>query len=91
MLYVRSISVDFEGLDAALSQASGLQQGTVFTDLHVLAAEAVSLKHLQSVVLTVLGRRSTSIEVQYKYLVIGLEWIFGRVSALEYFFFPGTF
>lgn len=54
--YVRAISIDLDGADLVLGQASSLQEGTVFTHLHTLACEVVPVKQLHSVVLSMLGR-----------------------------------
>ena len=53
--YVRSVSVNLDGVDTALGQASGLQEGTVIAQLHTLAGEVVSLEQLHPVVLSMLG------------------------------------
>lgn len=54
--YVRAIAIDLDGADLVLGQASCLEEWTVFTHLHTLACEAVSIKQLHSVVLSMLGR-----------------------------------
>lgn len=54
--YVRAISIDLDGADLVLGQASCLQEWTVFTHLHTLAGEVVSIKQLHPVVLSMLGR-----------------------------------
>lgn len=54
--YVRAIAIDLDGADLVLGQASCLQEWTVLTHLHTLACEVVSIKQLQSVVLSMLGR-----------------------------------
>ena len=55
--YIRSVSVNLEGVDAVLGQASCLQKWTVVTQLHTLAGEVVGLEQLQPVVFSVLGRK----------------------------------
>lgn len=57
--HVRSISVNPDGVDAVLGQASRLQERTVVAQLHTLAAEVVSLEQLHPVVLSMLGRIRT--------------------------------
>lgn len=52
--YVRSISINPDGVDAVVGQASCLQERTVIAHLHALAAEVVSLEQLHPVVLSVL-------------------------------------
>lgn len=54
--YIRSVSINLDGVDAVLGQASCLQEGTVVAQLHTLAAEVVSLEQLHPVVLSMLGR-----------------------------------
>lgn len=51
----RSVSVNPEGVDAVLGQASRLQERTVVAQLHTLACEVVSVKQLHPVVFSVLG------------------------------------
>lgn len=58
-LYIRSISINLDGVDTVLCQASCLQKRTVVTQLHTLAGEVVSLEQLQPVVLSVLQRKMT--------------------------------
>lgn len=52
--YLRSVSIDLDGVDAVLAEATALQEGAVITDLHTLAGEVTGLEQLHSVVLTVL-------------------------------------
>lgn len=52
--YLRSVSVDLDGVDAALAEATALQEWAVITDLHTLAREVTGLEQFHSVVLTVL-------------------------------------
>lgn len=54
MLNSRSVSVDLDGVDAVLGEATALQEGTVVTDLHALTGEVTCLEHLDAVVLSVL-------------------------------------
>lgn len=56
-LYVRSVSINLDGVDTALGQASCLQKRTVVSQLHTLAGEVVSLEQLQPVVLAMLQRK----------------------------------
>lgn len=53
---LRAISIDLDGVDPVLGQASCLQEWTVFAHLHTLACEVVSIKQLHSVVLSMLWR-----------------------------------
>lgn len=57
--HVRSISINLDGIDTVLGQASRLQKWTVVTQLHTLASEVVSLEQLHPVVLSVLGKIMT--------------------------------
>lgn len=57
--YIRSVSINLDGVDAALSQASCVQKWTVVTQLHALAREVVSLEQLHPVVLSMLRRIKT--------------------------------
>lgn len=52
--HLRSISINLDGVDAALRQASCLQERTVVAQLHTLAWEVVSLEQLHPVVLSML-------------------------------------
>lgn len=52
--YSRSVTINLDGVDAVLGQALHPQEGTVFTELHTLAGEVVSLKQLDPIVLSVL-------------------------------------
>lgn len=54
MGYLRSITIDFDGIDTVLAEAPALQEGTVFTQLHTLSREVAALEQLHSVVLTML-------------------------------------
>lgn len=57
--YIRSISINLDGVNAVLGQASCLQERTVVAHLHTLAAKVVSLEELHPVVLSMLGRIMT--------------------------------
>lgn len=50
----RSVSVDPDGVDAALGEAAALQEGTVVADVHALAGEVTGLEQLDAVVFSVL-------------------------------------
>lgn len=54
--YIRSISVNLDGVDAVLGQAPCLQEGTVVTQLHALTGEVVSLEQLHPIVLSMLAK-----------------------------------
>lgn len=58
--YVPSISINLEGVDAALGQASCLQERTIVAQLHALAREVVSLEQLHPEVLSMLRRIMTN-------------------------------
>lgn len=54
--YLRSVSINLDGVDAVLGEASRLQEGTVLAQLHALTVEVVSLEQLHPVVLSMLGK-----------------------------------
>lgn len=71
--YVRSVSIDFEGVDAVLCQAFCLQERTVVTHLHALACEIVSLEQLHPVVFSMLGEDNDVSHTQHYNTIIDLH------------------
>lgn len=59
----RSVSVDPDGVDAALGEAAALQEGTVVADVHALTGEVAGLEQLDAVVLSMLGTQSRRVSL----------------------------
>lgn len=56
--YLRSVTINLDGVDAVLGQALHPQEGTVFAKLHMLAGEVVPLEQLNPIVLSMLGKNN---------------------------------